>query len=160
MSSPAIRTLLGVVGFILLLVVVVVGVGLYLAYSTVQNVANQLTTDTTTTFRPRTSAGRVEFAMTYGKNVMNLAKFTVSDVQGNRLWELECHGADKPAVVVYGELPPGTAREYEQKYPPEGAKPAEIRGSPVRVEVNVRFNSPMGLGHELYRGEFNIPDAP
>ena len=99
MASRAVRIILGVVGSLLVLVVILVGVGLYLAGSFVQKVADEIRTETLTTIRPRTTAEHVEFALTYGKDVTNLANFTVSDSQGNRLWELDCRGSGKPAVI-------------------------------------------------------------
>ncbi|MDY3554411.1 hypothetical protein R5W24_003533 [Gemmata sp. JC717] len=164
MSPRAKRTLLVAIGLVLLLVVVAFGAVAYFVATTARQVGNDLdalNSDTSANFRPKVTAGRVEFEMTYGKDVVNLSVFTVLDAEGKKLWELEGRGTARPPVVVYGERPPGPGVEdYKQVFPEGGVKPTDIRGTSVRVEISVRYIIPLGAGHQTYRGEFDIPNGP
>ena len=160
MLSRTTRIILGVIGFVLILVVVAVGGALYLFFSAAREVADQLSDDTTASARPTTANGRVEFAMTYGREVVNLSRFTVLEAQGNQLWQLECRNSRKPPLVVYGELPTDAPRGYVQLFPADGAKPTDIRGTKVRVKIEVRYIIAMGAGHQIYESEFDIAKGP
>jgi hypothetical protein len=160
MASRTTRRILVVVGVILFLVLAAGGVAIYYVVSGLQRIGEDLSSDTTASFRPKVTAEGVEFEMGYGKNVTNLALFTVLDADGNKLWEIEGHGADKPQTVVYGQLPPGPEKHWTQGFPEGGSRPADIRGKHVKVEVSVRFNVAFGTGHQTYRDEFDIPGEP
>jgi hypothetical protein len=159
MSATVLRRVVGILLVILIAGAVVTGVVLYSVVSAARSIGEGLSSDTTATFRPKVTAENVQFEMTYGKNVVNLSVFTVLDAGGNKIWEIEQHGTFKPTVIVYGELPAGPER-WTQTVPAGGGKPPDIRGKSVRVEVNVRYSVEFGLGHQTYRGEFDIPAAP
>jgi hypothetical protein len=107
----------------------------------------------------RIEGGRVEFVVGYGKSVTNLSSLAVFDDAGNLLWEFEGHAQGRPEVIEYGVLPVGAPGEYVETFPATGAKPVDIRGTDVVVKGNVRYIIPFGAGHELFEGEFSIPNG-
>lgn len=159
MASSIWRGVLIVFVVLLLLVAVAGGVVLYVGFRAVKDVGEALSSDTTAKVQVKASGERLEFHLTYGKSVQNLSGFTVQDAEGNKLWRVEGHGQSKPPVVVYGELPPPPAADFEQKVPAGGAKPPDIRGKKVRLEIDVRFLVAFGAGHQTYREELEIPAA-
>jgi hypothetical protein len=137
---------------------VIVGLVAAGVIAAVRDVGEVLSSETEATIRPRTVDGRVEFEMTYGKDVVRLAAFIVRDADGTELWRVDSVGGDsKPARVVYGALPDDPAGEWRQEFPADGKPPADIRGRLVQVEASCGYRGLMGGGHQSSRAEFDIP---
>ena len=78
--------------------------------------------------------GEVVFDISH-REVNGLLNFKVKDDQGRVLWGLELN-YEKGHKIVYGRVP-NTGR---QNSPPPPAKPPEIRGQTVTVEVHYQYD--------------------
>jgi hypothetical protein len=92
----------------------------------------------------------LELDLTSGNEVTTLATVTVSDMDGNRLWEVG--SLDKPAKIVYGQVPPGGKQVF-----PEVGKPPLDPGQKGAGEDRQRVPVAFGPGQEVTDVTVEVP---
>ena len=142
-SRSRLKLWLGIFIGVVLMLVLFAGLAIYAVGCAVGKVGEALQTDTRVAARATTANGVMKLDLTYGNEVTTLATVTVSDVEGNKLWEVG--GLDKPATIVYGQVPPGG----KQVFPEDGQPPADIRGKKVLVRIVNGFRVAFGPGQEV-----------
>jgi hypothetical protein len=153
-SRSALKFWLGILIGVLLTLAAIAGVAVYVVGCTIAKVGEGLT-DTKVGVRATTANGRLQLDLTYGNEVTGISTITFTDEDGNKLWEVAGQGVEKPAKLVYGQLPADGS--LKQVFPEEGAPPADIRGKTVHVRVNNRFQVAFGPGHELTDVTVEVP---
>lgn len=126
----------------------------YVFWMGVSEIAEALSTDTDAEVVEKTVNGKVEFDLTYGKDVTGLTEFVVQDPEGRELWKLEGPRSEPVSRVVYGVVPRGHG--WKQKFPQDDQKPKDIRGKRVKVKAKYRYNIAFGPGHQSTQAEFVI----
>ena len=146
-SRSALKIWAGVLIGVLFTLLVLTGVVVYVVGCAIGQVGQALQTDTKVAVRPITTSGRLELDLSYGNEATGIVTITVTDAAGNRLWEVSGQGQEKPAKVIYGQLPEDGS--LKQVYPEDGKPPADIRGQTVHVRVTNRFQVAFGPGQEV-----------
>jgi hypothetical protein len=154
-SRSALRLGLGILIGVLLTLAVVGCVAIYLIGCAIGKVGEALQTDTKVAVRATAVNGRLELDLTYGKDVTGLTTITVTDEEGNILWEVGGQGSAKPAKVIYGQLP--VDGSLEQSFPVDGSPPTDIRGETVYVRIINRFQVAFGPGQEVTDVTVEVP---
>src|SRR5262249_4053683 len=144
--------LIGVLLTLLVLAVLVV----YVVGCAMGKVGQALQTDTKVAVRPTTANGHLQLDLTYGNEATGIVTITFTDAQGNTLWEVRGQGQEKPAKVVYGQLPADGS--LQQTFPEKGAPPPpDVRGQTVQVRVVNRFQVALGPGQEVTDVTVTVP---
>lgn len=148
---PWLYVLLGVAVTLLM----VGGVAVFLVGRAVVEIGKALETDTRVGVRPRTADGRLELDLTFGNEATGLTSVTVTDPAGETLWELTTQGQEKPAKVVYGQVP--ADGPFKQTVPRDGSPPPDLRGRTVQVRVVNRYQVAFGPGQEVTDLTVEVP---
>jgi hypothetical protein len=155
-SRSALRFWLGILIGVILTLAVVAGVAIYAVGCAIGKVADAVRTDTKVAARATTADGRLELDLSYGTEATGIVTITVTNVDGEKLWEVTGQGASsKPAKVVYGELPADGS--LKQSFPEDGKPPPDIRGQTVQVRIVNRFQVAFGPGQEVTDLTVEIP---
>jgi hypothetical protein len=154
-SRSALRVWLGILIGVLLTLAAVGWLAVYLIGCAIGKVGEALQTDTKVAVRATAVNGRLELDLTYGKDVTGLTTITVTDEEGNILWEVGGQGSAKPAKVVYGQLPEDGS--LKQAFPVDGSPPMDIRGQTVQIRVVNRFQVAFGPGQEVTDVTVEVP---
>jgi len=136
--------------------VVTAAVGIFVVVGLIK-LGEALDHDTSVSILQKMVNDRVEFEVVLGKDVSGIAQFTVKDAEGKELWKLYGTGTVKPPKIIYGVVPSEPADSWKQLEPSEGARPPDIRGKHIKVEVSTRLDGWFGVGHQSAHAEFDIP---
>jgi hypothetical protein len=150
-SRSSLKLWLGILIGVLATLALFACLAIYAVGCAVGKVAESLQTDTRVAAKASTANGVLELDLTYGNEVTGLATVTVSDMDGNKLWELV--GLEKPAKIVYGQVPP----EGKQVFPEGDKPPADIRGKKVLVRITNGFRVALGMGQEITDMTVEVP---
>jgi hypothetical protein len=154
-SRSAVKIGLGILVGVLIMLALLAGVAVYVVGCTMAKVGEAIQTDTKVGVRTLTANGRLELDLTYGKEATGITTITFSDNNGNKLWEVAGQGQERPAKVVYGQLPAdGSLR---QVFPDDGSAPLDIRGKKVNIRVVNRFQVALGPGQEVTDVTMEVP---
>jgi hypothetical protein len=160
-ESHTTRIVVGIGLVLFLLVSACGGVG-YFAYRWIQGIGENLSVDTTfatVVAKPGTNNDNAppEFLFLYGSSVSGIVTLKVTDTNDVTLWEITGPGTTKPTGIVYGQLPPDADKSWKQTTPPNDARPKDIRGQRVKVELRTRYNIPLGPGQQSTKAELEFP---
>jgi hypothetical protein len=154
-SRSSLRFWLGLLVGVLIALAVLAALAIYAVGCAIGKVGQALQTDTKVAVRPITTNGQLELDLSYGNEATGISMITFTDAAGNKLWELSGQGWEKPAKVVYGQLPADGS--LKQTFPEDGKSPPDIRGQTVKVEVDNRYQIALGPGHEMTQVTVTVP---
>jgi hypothetical protein len=154
-SRSGFRFGIGILIGVLLTLLVLAVLLVYVVGCAVGKVGQALQTDTKVAVRPTTANGQLELDLSYGNEATGIVTITFTDAQGNTLWEVRGNGQEKPARVVYGQLPADGS--LQQTFPEKGAPPVDVRGQTVQVRVVNRFQVALGPGQEVTDVTVTVP---
>jgi hypothetical protein len=145
----------GILIGVLVTLAVLAALAFYAVGCAIGKVGQALETDTKVAVRPITTNGQLELDLTYGNEATGISMITFTDAAGNKLWEVTGQGSEKPAKVIYGQLPADGS--LKQTFPEDGKPPQDIRGQTVKVEVDNRYQIALGPGHEMTQVTVTVP---
>jgi hypothetical protein len=145
----------GILIGVLVTLAVLAALAIYAVGCAIGKVGQALETDTKVAVRAVTANGQLELDLTYGNEATGISLISFTDAAGDTLWELSGQGSEKPAKVVYGQLPADGS--LKQTFPEDGKPPADIRGQTVVIKVNNRFQVAFGPGHEMTEVTVTVP---
>lgn len=154
-SRSSLRFWLGLLVGVLIALAVLAALAVYAVGCAIGKVGQALQTDTKVAVRPVTTNGQLELDLTYGHEATGISMITFTDAAGNKLWEVSGQGTEKPAKVVYGQLPADGS--FKQAFPEDGKPPPDIRGQTVKVQVDNRYQIALGPGHEMTEVTVTVP---
>jgi hypothetical protein len=154
-SRSGLKVGLGILIGVLFTLLVLAGVVFYAVGCAVGKLGQALQTDTKVGVRPTTANGQLELELSYGNETTGITTITVTDAEGNKLWEVSGQGQEKPARVVYGQVPADGS--LKQTFPEDGTPPADVRGKKVVVRVVNRFQVAFGPGQEVTDVTVEVP---
>lgn len=145
----------GILTGVLVTFAVLAALAIYAVGCAIGKVGQALQTDTKVAVRAVTTNGQLELDLTYGNEATGISMITFTDAAGNKLWEVTGQGSEKPAKVIYGQLPADGS--LKQTFPEDGKPPPDIRGQTVKVEVDNRYQIALGPGHEMTQVTVTVP---
>jgi hypothetical protein len=145
----------GILIGVLVTLAVLAALAIYAVGCAFGKVGQALQTDTKVAVRAVTTNGQLELDLTYGNEATGISMITFTDAAGNKLWEVTGQGSEKPAKVIYGQLPADGS--LKQTFPEDGKPPPDIRGQTVKVEVDNRYQIALGPGHEMTQVTVTVP---
>lgn len=159
--KPKTRVLLEVGGVLLAVALIAAGL-LYAAWSTIVppvgvDQEGSPAHSSRVGFATRLQDGRVEFDLEYGREVVGVNKFAVSEPGGKPLWVLTGSSGGRLPKIVYGKVPVEPGQKWTQEFPEGCASPVDIRGKTVKVQVDAQRRLAFGLGRESSEGEVVVP---
>jgi hypothetical protein len=154
-SRSALKVWLGILIGVVLTLAVVAGLAIYAVGCTIARMGEALQTDTKVGVRATTASGQLELDLTYGNEATGISTITFTDADGTKLWEMAGQGVEKPAKLIYGQVPADGS--LKQVFPEDGALPADVRGKTVHIRVNNRFQVAFGPGHEQTEVTVEVP---
>jgi hypothetical protein len=134
---------------------VLAALAIYAVGCAIGKVGQALQTDTKVAVQAVTTNGQLELNLTYGNEATGISMITFTDAAGNKLWEVTGQGSEKPAKLIYGQLPADGS--LKQTFPEDGKPPPDIRGQTVTIEVDNRYQVAFGPGHEMTKVTVTVP---
>ena len=146
-SRSTLKVFLGILIGVLIMLALLAVLAVYALGCAIGKVGQALQTDTKVAVRAVTTNGQLELDLTYGNEATGISLITFTDAAGNKLWEVTGQGSEKPAKLIYGQLPADGS--LKQTFPEDGKPPPDIRGQTVTVQVTNRFQVAFGPGQEM-----------